>query len=128
MPSATPAISVLRGPHFREGDFAIGNWHEFGELPGPVALLGVSLVHAILEERPAVFSLEVLPVGEILADIQLVLLTHVVKWLIPRFVEAVLHEILAVVSLEALIVGQGVTGFHFVLLRRSLRCGAGGKR
>jgi len=125
--SATAAISVLRGPHFREGDAAIRNWHKFGELAKPVILLGVSLIHAVLEERPTVFSLEVLPVGEILADIQLVLLTHVVKWLIPRFVEAVLHEILAVISFEALIVGQGVTGFHFVLLRCSLRCGAGGK-
>jgi hypothetical protein len=115
--------------HFREGDVAIRNWQKFGESPGPVALLGVSLVHAVLEERPAVLSLEVLPVGEILADIQLVLLTHVIKWLIPRFVEAVLHKILAVVSFEALIVGQGVTGFHFVLLRCSLLicCGAGRK-
>ena len=103
--------------HFREGDVAIRNWQKFGESPGPVALLGVSLVHAVLEERPAVFSLEVLPVAEVLAGVQLILLTHFVKWLITSFAEAVLHKILAIISLEAFIVSQVVTGFRFVLLR-----------
>ena len=86
-----------------------------------VSLFGVSFIHAVLDERPAVISCEVLPVGEILADIHLVLLTHVVKWLITGFAEAVLYKVLAIVPLEAFFVSQVVTRFHFVVLRRSLR-------
>jgi len=85
-----------------------------------VSLFGVSFIHAVLDERPAVTSREVLPVGEILADVHLVLLTHVVKWLITSFAEAILHKVLAIVSLEAFFISQVVTVFHFVLLRRSL--------
>src|SRR5579872_3374026 len=95
----------------------------------PLSLLRVSLIHAVLEERPAVLSLEVFPVSEVLADIQLVFLTHVVKLLIATFVEAVLHKILAIISLEVFIISEVVTGFHFVLLRWSLLigCSSGGK-
>ena len=102
---------------------------QFGALPEPVSLSGVSFIHAVLDERPAALSREILSVGEVLAGIHLVLLTHFVNVLITGFAEAVLHEVLAIISLEAFIVGQVVTGFHFVLLRRSLLicCSAGGK-
>jgi hypothetical protein len=82
-----------------------------------ISLFRVSFIHAVLDERPAVISREVLLVGEILADIHLVLLTHVVKFLITTFTDAVLHKILAIVSLEPLTVGRTVTSFDFVRLR-----------
>ena len=84
------------------------------------SLFRVSLIHAVLDERLAIISREALPIGEVLAGIHLVLLTHFIKLLITSFVEAVLHKVLSIVSLEALIVGHGVTSFDFVLLRWSL--------
>jgi hypothetical protein len=71
--------------------------------PENFSLFGVSFIHAVLDERLAVTSREILLVGEILAGIQLVLLTHVVKFLITAFAEAVLHKVLAIISLESLI-------------------------
>jgi len=62
-------------------------------------LFGVSFLHAVLHERHAVASRHVLLVGEVLADVRLILLTHVVKLLIASFLEALLHEALAIVSL-----------------------------
>jgi hypothetical protein len=56
-------------------------------------LFGIGFIHAVLDERPAVISREVLPVGEVLAGIHLVLLTHFAKLLITSFAEAVLHKI-----------------------------------
>src|SRR5580704_7297293 len=93
-----------------------------------VSSSGVSFIHAVLDERFAVTSREVLLVGEVLADIHLVLLTHVVNFLIATFAEAVLHKVLAIVSLEALIVRHIVTGFGFVLLRCSLLICCGSDR
>ena len=80
-------------------------------------LFWIGFIHAVLDERPAVISREVLPVGEVLAGIHLVLLTHFAELLITSFAEAVLHKILAIVSLEAFSVSHVVTGFRFVLLR-----------
>ena len=80
-------------------------------------LFRVSLIHAVLDERPAVIAREALPVGEVLASIHLVLLTHVIQLLIPGFAEAVLHKVLAIISLETFIVGHAVTSLGLVLLR-----------
>lgn len=87
------------------------------DLPKTFCLFGISFIHAVLDERSAVTSREVLPVSEVLADIHLVPLAHFVKFLTASFAKAVLHKVLAIVSLETLLVGRVVTGFHFVLLR-----------
>jgi hypothetical protein len=81
------------------------------------SLLAIGFIHTVFDERPAVTSREALPVGELLAGIHLVLLTHFVNLLITNFAEAVLHKVLAIVSLEALPVRHIVTGFDFFLLR-----------
>ena len=80
-------------------------------------LFGVSFVHAVLHERSAVTSRHVLLVGEVLADVRLVLLTHFIKLLISSFLEAVLYEIFAIVSLQAFVISHIVAGFGLVLLR-----------
>src|SRR4051794_17217641 len=80
-------------------------------------LFGVSFVHAVLHERSAVTSRHVLLVGEVLADGRLILLTHIIKLLIPSFLETLLEEVLAIVSLEALVIGHIIAGFGLVLLR-----------
>src|SRR5436305_11768036 len=74
-------------------------------------LFGVSFVHAVLHERPAVISRYILLVGEVLADVRLVLLTHFIKLLISSFLEAVLYEIFAIVSLQAFVISHIVAGF-----------------
>jgi hypothetical protein len=81
------------------------------------SLFGISFIHAVLDERPALTSREALSVGEVLADIRLVLLTYFVGVLITGLAEAVLHKVFAIVSFEALSVRDIVTGFDFVLLR-----------
>ena len=81
------------------------------------SLFGVGFIHAVLDERPAVTSRQVLLVGEVLAGIHLILLAHFVKLLIAGFFEALLYKVLAVVSFEGLVVGHIVTGFDLVLLR-----------
>jgi hypothetical protein len=86
-------------------------------------LLWVRFLHAVFQKGPAVMASHILLVGQILADIHLVLLTHVVQFVVCSllripggFIQTILHEGFLIVSGEVLFIREVFAGLSFVLV------------